>query len=127
MKKKDNIIFGSLFFILFLILGLYPLKSDGILRIWSLVLSLVFLFITIIRPNLFTSLNILWIKFGILIGKIISPIVMGIIFFLVVLPISMFFKILNKDIMSLKIEKKKSSYWKDRDRDGKLHSMTKQF
>ena len=80
-QVKSNITFGILFFIFFLIIGLYPLKSGGVIRIWSIVLSLVFLIITISRPNLFTFLNKLWIKFGILIGKIISPIVMGLVFF----------------------------------------------
>jgi hypothetical protein len=81
IKRKDNITFGILFFILFLIIGLYPLKSEGLIRIWSVVLSLVFLIITIIRPNLFTFINKLWIQFGILLGKIISPVVMGLVFF----------------------------------------------
>ena len=80
IKRKDNITFGILFFILFLIIGLYPLKSEGLIRIWSVVLSLVFLIITIIRPNLFTFLNRLWIQFGILLGKMISPLVMGLVF-----------------------------------------------
>ena len=82
IKRKDNITFGILFFVFFLIIGLYPLKSDGAIRIWSVLFSLVFLIITIIRPNLFTFLNKLWIKFGILLGGIISPIVMGLVFFL---------------------------------------------
>ena len=82
IKRKDNITFGILFFVFFLIIGLYPLKSDGAIRIWSVLFSLVFLIITIIRPNLFTFLNKLWIKFGILLGRIISPIVMGLVFFL---------------------------------------------
>ena len=73
IKKTDNITFGILFFILFLITGLYPLKNGLNIRLWSLGLSFVFLIITFIRPNLFTPLNKLWIQFGILLGKIISP------------------------------------------------------
>ena len=80
INKKNNISFGLLFFSFFLIIGLYPLISNGPIRIWSVIVSLVFLTITIIIPNLFTFLNKLWIKFGILLGKIISPIVMGIVF-----------------------------------------------
>ena len=98
---KSNIIFGILFFIFFLIIGLYPLKSDGVIRIWSLLFSLVFLFITVIRPNLFTFLNRLWIKLGILLGKIISPIVMGLVFFSVVTPIGLLVRIFKKDVMGL--------------------------
>ena len=123
IKKKNNIIFGILFFIFFLIIGLYPLISGGTIRIWSITLSLVFLIITIIKPNLFTSLNKLWIKFGILIGKIISPIVMGLIFFFVVTPIGILMKILKKDVMGLK--RGASSYWITR--EDKVQSMKKQF
>ena len=123
IKKKNNITFGILFFIFFLIIGLYPLISSGTIRIWSITVSLVFLIITIIKPNLFTSLNKLWIKFGILLGKIISPIVMGLIFFFVVTPTGILMKILKKDVMGLK--RGASSYWITR--EDKAQSMKKQF
>ena len=123
IKRKDNIIFGILFFVFFLIIGLYPLKSDGIIRVWSIIFSLVFLIITIIKPKLFTFLNKLWIKFGILLGKIISPIVMGLVFFCVVTPIGLLLRILKKDVMGLK--RGASSYWINR--EDKLQSMNKQF
>jgi hypothetical protein len=123
VSKKNNINFGILFFVLFLIIGLYPLKSVGVIRIWSITLSLLFLIITIIKPNLFTYLNRLWIKFGILLGKIISPIVMGLVFFFVVTPIGVLVRILKKDVMGLK--RGASSYWINR--ENKLQSMKKQF
>ena len=123
IKKKNNIIFGIIFFIFFIIIGLYPLISSGTIRIWSITVSLVFLIITIIKPNLFTSLNKLWIKFGILIGKIISPIVTGLVFFFVVTPIGILMKILKKDVMGLK--RGASSYWIAR--KDKVQSMKKQF
>jgi len=123
IDAKSNIIFGILFFLFFLIVGLYPLKSDGVIRIWSLFFSLVFLFITIIRPNLFTFLNRLWIQLGILLGKIISPIVMGLVFFFVVAPIGILVRVLKKDVMGLK--RGASSYWINR--EDKLQSMKKQF
>ena len=123
IKRKNNITFGILFFIFFLIVGLYPLISNEPIRIWSIIVSLVFLIITIIKPNLFTFLNKLWIKFGILLGKIISPIVMGLVFFFVVTPIGIFVKILKKDVMSLK--RGQSSYWITR--EDKIQSMKKQF
>jgi hypothetical protein len=123
INKKNNITFGILFFVLFLIIGLYPLVSVGVIRIWSVVLSLVFLTITIIRPNLFTFLNRSWIQFGILLGKIISPIIMGLVFFFVVTPIGILVRILKKDVMGLK--RGASSYWIDR--EDKLQSMKKQF
>ena len=123
IKNKNNITFGILFFILFLVIGLYPLKSDGVIKIWSIFLSLVFLIITFIKPNLFTFLNKLWIKFGILLGKIISPIIMGLVFFFVVSPIGILIKILKKDVMGLK--RGASSYWITR--KDKVQSMKKQF
>jgi hypothetical protein len=123
IKRKDNITFGILFFILFLIIGLYPLKSEGLIRIWSVVLSLVFLIITIIRPNLFTFINKLWIQFGIMLGKIISPVVMSLVFFFVITPIGILIRIFNKDVMGLK--RGASSYWINR--EDKLQSMKKQF
>jgi hypothetical protein len=123
VSKKNNINFGILFFVLFLIIGLYPLKSVGVIRIWSITLSLLFLIITIIKPNLFTYLNRLWIKFGILLGKIISPIVMGLVFFFVVTPIGVLVRILKKDVMGLK--RGASSYWINR--ENKIQTMKKQF
>jgi len=123
IKSKDNITFGILFFIFFLIIGLYPLKSDEAIRVWSVVLSLVLLIITIIKPNLFTFLNKFWIKFGILLGKIISPIVMGLVFFFVVTPIGILVRVLKKDVMGLK--RGASSYWINR--KDKVQTMKKQF
>jgi energy-coupling factor transporter transmembrane protein EcfT len=123
IKRKENVTFGILFFIFFLIIGLYPLKSGGVIRVWSVLLSLIFLIITIIRPNLFTFLNKLWIKFGILLGKIISPLVMGLVFFIVVTPVGMLVRILKKDTMGLK--RGSSSYWVNK--EDKVQSMKKQF
>jgi hypothetical protein len=123
-KLKDNIAFGVLFFFFFLIIAFYPLISGGVIRIWSIVLSLLFLIITIVRPNLFTFSNALWIRFGILIGKIMSPILMCVVFFLVVTPTGILVRILKKDIMGLKRDK--SSYWINRE-DKNSTSMRKQF
>jgi hypothetical protein len=123
IKRKDNITFGALFFVFFLVIGLYPLKTFGNVRIWALVLSLLFLIITIIRPNLFTFLNRLWIQFGILLGKMISPLVMGLVFFFVVTPIGILIRILKKDVMGLK--RGASTYWINR--EDKVQSLRKQF
>ena len=123
IKKKNNITFGILFFFFFIMIGLYPLKSDEAIRVWSVVLSLVLLIITIIKPNLFIFFNKFWIKFGILLGKIISPIVMGLVFFFVVTPIGILVRILKKDVMGLK--RGTSSYWINR--ENKIQTMKKQF
>jgi hypothetical protein len=125
ISKNNNIIFGIVFFIFFLILGFHSVivgeKKD--VRIWSFILSLVFLVTTITKPNLFTFPNRIWIQFGTLLGKIISPIVMGLVFFSVLTPIGILVRTLNKDIMGLK--KTKNSYWIIR--EYKVQSMKKQF
>ena len=123
IKRKDNIAFGLIFFVFFLIVGIYPLKTGEIIRIWSIILSAIFLITTIVKPDLFTSLNKIWIQFGILLGKIISPIVMGLVFFFVVTPMGFFVRLSKKDIMGLK--KSKSSYWINK--KDKIQSMKKQF
>ncbi len=123
IKKKDNVIFGLIFLYYFFIIGIYPLKSNEVVRVWAILLSLLFLTITIIKPNLLTFLNKSWIQFGILLGKIISPIIMGLAFFFVVTPLGILVRILKKDIMGLK--KRSSSYWINR--ETKLQSMKKQF
>jgi hypothetical protein len=123
IKRKDNVAFGLIFFVFFLIVGIYPLKTGEIIRIWSIILSAIFLITTTVKPDLFTSLNKIWIQFGILLGKIISPIVMGLIFFFVVTPIGFFVRLFKKDIMGLK--KSKSSYWINK--KDKIQSMRKQF
>jgi len=123
IKRKDNITFGIIFFVFFLIVGIYPLKTGEIIRIWSIILSAIFLITTIVKPDLFTSLNKIWIQFGILLGKIISPIVMGLVFFFVVTPMGFFVRLSKKDIMGLK--KSKSSYWINK--KDKIQSMRKQF
>jgi hypothetical protein len=123
IKRKDNIAFGIIFFVFFLIIGIYPLKTGEIIRIWSIILSAIFLITTIVKPDLFTSLNKIWIQFGILLGKIISPIVMGLVFFFIVTPMGFFVRLSKKDIMGLK--KSKSSYWINK--KDKIQSMRKQF
>lgn len=113
MKIKNettNKSFGIVFFIFFLIISIYPLINHGEIRKWSLVLSVIFLALGLINSKILNPLNNMWFKFGILLGKIISPLVMGVIFFFIVTPISIIMKILGKDILSLKKNNKKS-YW----------------
>ena len=110
VKIGSNRSFGIVFFLVFFLISLYPLLDDGYIRLWSLIISIIFLFLGLINSNLLNPLNRLWFKFGLLIGKIISPIVMGLIFFLVVTPIGVFMRLLNKDLLNLKMSKN-STYW----------------
>lgn len=109
-KIGSNRSFGIVFSIVFLIISIYPILNDENIRIWSLAISVIFLTLGIINSKILNPLNIIWFKFGILLGKIISPIVMGIIFFLVVTPTGLFMRFLKKDLLRLKYNKK-SSYW----------------
>ena len=121
---KQNIIFGLLFFTLFLIIGLYPLKSGEDIRIWSIFISLIFLIISIIKPSLFTKLNKLWIEFGIILGKIISPIIMMLFFYIIITPTGLLLRIFGKDVMRLK-KNNNTSYWIDR--KDNIQSMKNQY
>ena len=110
IKISSNRSFGIVFFIVFLLIATYPLLNDGHLRIWSLIISVIFLVLGLLNSKTLYPLNKIWFKFGIFLGKIISPFVMGMIFFLVVTPIGLFMRLLNKDLLSLKFNKKKT-YW----------------
>lgn len=110
VKLGSNKSFGIVFFVVFLIIAIYPILSDGNLRLWSLIISLAFLILGLINSRLLTPLNKLWFKFGILLGKIISPVIMGIIFFLVVTPIGILMRLFKKDVLNLSFNDNKS-YW----------------
>ena len=110
IKIGSNRSFGIVFFIVFSLIAVYPLINNGELRIWSLILSLVFLILGLLNSKILYPLNKIWFKFGLLLGRIVSPLVMAIIFFLVVTPIGLLMRILNKDLLNLKFNKSKS-YW----------------
>ena len=114
MSEKINIgsnrSFGIVFFIIFILIGFYPLINDGELRLWSLFISIIFLILVLVNSKILNPLNKLWFKFGIFLGKIISPLVMGIIFFLVVTPIGLLMRLLNKDLLNLRFNNN-GSYW----------------
>ena len=123
--KSSNKSFGVVFFIVFLIVGLYPLLNQEEVRIWSILLSLIFLILGLINSNLLTPLNKAWIKFGILLGNLISPLVLGIIFFLVVLPTGILMRLFKKNFLGLKFDKNLKSYWINKEKQ--LSSMKNQF
>ena len=110
VKISSNRSFGIVFFVVFLIIALYPLLNNEGIRIWSIIISLVFLILGLINSKVLNPLNKLWFKFGILLGKIISPLIMGLIFFLVVTPIGILMRILGKDLLNLKYNANRS-YW----------------
>ena len=110
VKIGSNRSFGIVFFVVFLIIAIYPLINGDELRLWSLIVSIIFLLLGLVNSKILNPLNKLWFKFGIFLGKIISPLVMGIIFFLVVTPIGLLMRLLNKDLLNLRFNNN-DSYW----------------
>ena len=110
INKSSNKNFGIVFFVVFFLIAVYPLIDNDEINFWALSISFIFLILGLIKSRLLTPLNNLWFKFGILLGKIISPFIMGAIFFLVVTPIGLLMKLFNKDVLNLSFNDKKS-YW----------------
>ena len=124
IKISSNKRFGIVFFVVFLLIAIYPLTNGGDIRIWSGIISFIFLVLGLLNSSILTPLNKIWFKFGIILGKIISPVIMAIIFFLVVTPTGLIMRILRKDILNLKYNKNKS-YWIEK--EGPKSKMKNQF
>ena len=123
-KKSSNRSFGLLFFVVFFLIGIWPLFKENDYRLWSLIISRIFLILGLLNSQLLKPLNNLWIKFGEILGKIIAPIVMMIVFFIVLTPLSFIVRLFGKDLLKLKFIKK-NSYWINRKKN--IGSMKKQF
>ena len=124
IKIGSNRSFGIVFFVVFLLIAFYPLINSQDLRLWSLIVSFIFLVLGLLNSKVLTPLNKLWFKFGILLGKVIAPLIMGIIFFLVVTPIGFLMRLSGKDVLNLKYNKNKS-YWIEK--SGPKSKMKNQF
>ena len=116
INRSSNKNFGIVFSIVFIIIAFWPLLDDKSYRLWAIIISLIFLILALIDSKLLTPLNDLWFKIGILLGKIVSPLVMGIIFFVIVTPIALLMKLFKKDVLNLKFNKN-NSYWIEKDRN----------
>ena len=125
IKMSSNRNFGLVFFVVFLIFSFWPLTYDGSIRIWFAIISLIFLILGLMNSKLLTPLNKLWFKFGIILGAIIAPISMGVVFFLVITPIGLTMRIMGKDLLRKKYDKKKETYWIKCDKP--VNTMKKQF
>ncbi len=110
IKLGSNRNFGIVFFIVFLLISLYPLLKSGDIKIWSLLVSFIFLILGILNSTILSPFNKLWFKFGMLLGKFVSPLIMMIIFFFVVTPIGILMRLFEKDILNLKFNNKET-YW----------------
>jgi hypothetical protein len=124
IKLPTNRNFGIVFFLVFLIIALWPLFNGETIRYWSLIVSFIFFILGLINSKLLAPLNKIWFKFGILLGNIVAPIVMGIIFFFVITPIGIIMRLFGKDLLNLK-KNSKETYWINKDKN--INSMRKQF
>ena len=123
-KISSNRSFGILFSIVFAIIAFWPIIRGDPLRLWSIPISIIFLVLGLLNSKLLNPLNIVWVKFGELLGRIIAPIVMAIIYFIIVTPIGLFMRLIGKDLLNLKFSKS-NTYWIKREK--KVGSMKKQF
>ncbi|MDB9814910.1 SxtJ family membrane protein [Candidatus Pelagibacter sp.] len=103
--------FGIVFFFVFIIIALYPLLNNHEIRVWSLIIGFIFLILGLINSPLLKPLNLIWFKFGFFLGKLIAPIVMGIVYFIVVFPTFLLLKLFKRNYLNIKYEKNMSSYW----------------
>ena len=125
MKKiENNKSFGILFFIIFLLIALWPLINSGSIRLWALGIALIFLVLGITNSKILTPVKKSWIKLGEILGKIIAPIVMGFIYFIIITPIGLLMRLVGKDVLNLKFNKNES-YWIKRAKN--LNTMKRQF
>ena len=124
IKISSNRNFGIVFFIVFLLVAVYPILKGNDIRIWSLLISFAFLILGLTNSKLLTPLNKLWFKFGLLLGKIVTPLILGFIFFIIVTPIGILMRLLGKDLLNLKYNEKKT-YWIEK--TGPKSKMKNQF
>ena len=113
-KKSSEKSFGIVFSIVFLLISLYPILEYKQLQVWALIVSIVFFIISFLAPKILEPLNNIWFRFGIMLGSVISPIIMAVVFFIVILPIGLMMRIFRKDLLNRKINKQVNSYWIDR-------------
>ena len=123
-KISSNRSFGILFCIVFAIVAVWPIMNDGQLRIWPIPISFIFLVLGLINSKLLTPLNLAWIKFGELLGRIVAPEVMAAVYFIIITPIGLFMRLIGKDLLNKKFSKN-NSYWIKREKN--IGSMKRQF
>ena len=124
-SESNNKGFGLLFFVVFLIIGFLPIINGNSPRVIFFPFALIFLILGLINSKILTPLNKAWVKFGEFLGAIIAPIVMAVVYFVVLTPISIIVRICGKDLLKVKFSDKNDSYWIKRKKD--LGSMDKQF
>ncbi len=128
VEVGSNRSFGLVFFAVFLVIGLFPLLGDGPVRLWSLIIAGIFLFFSFVFSEVLQPLNRLWFKFGMLLAKIVNPIVMFIIYALTIVPFGLGARLMGKDLLGRKLHPEQDSYWIEREPPGpKPESLKNQF
>ena len=140
MKTHENIIekqdiqigsnksFGIVFAVVFFVIALWPLMDEGNFRVWALVTGIILFLISFIYPSIYKPFNYIWFKFGLLLGKIATPIVMGFLYFFTITPTALIMRTLKKRPLDLEFDDSLDSYWKYRDPPGpSSESMKNQF
>ena len=120
----SNRSFGIVFFVVFLLISVWPLFNEQSLRTWSLVVSLIFLVLGLLNSKLLSPINLVWTKFGNLLGRIIAPFVLGIVYFVILTPVGLFVRLIGKDLLKTK-HSRNNSYWIKRKEN--IGPMKRQF
>ena len=123
-ETGSNKNFGIVFFIVFILIAVWPLIDGQSLRVWSLIVSLIFLVLGLLNSKLLNPLNLAWVKFGKILGKVVAPIVLGVVYFIIITPIGLFLRLTGKDLLQTKFSKN-NSYWIKREKN--IGPMKKQF
>ena len=124
-KNNQNRSFGLLFFFVFFILALWPLTKKGELNLYLISIASIFLVLGLLNSKILSPLNNLWVKLGEILGRIIAPIVMAIVYFFILTPISLLVRLFGKDLIGIKFSNDLKSYWVKKKKN--LGSMDKQF
>ena len=120
--------FGIVFTVVFAVVAAWPLKDDGDIRVWAAIVSGLFLAVAFLRPGLLRPLNIVWFKFGLLLHKVVNPLVMGFLFFVTITPIALLMRLFGKDPVNRKLDMEAESYWIERTPPGPApETMKNQF
>jgi hypothetical protein len=120
--------FGMVFAAVFLVVAVWPLFYGEMLRWWALAIAAFFATVAILKPALLAGLNRQWAKLGLLLGKVVSPVALGILFYCVIAPIGLLMRLTGKDPLRLKLDRETDSYWITRKPPGPPpDSMTNQF
>lgn len=120
--------FGLVFMTVFLVIGCWPLLKAGPVRLWALAIAALFLVVALIAPRLLSPLNWLWMQFGLLLGRIVSPIVLFLVYCVTVVPTGLLMRLVGKDPLHRKFDADAKTYWISRVPVGKPdRTMTNQF